>query len=207
MTASSNAQSGITLIETLIAIFLVALMATSGGIMLIQAIRGARVVEERGTEARELQAALSLLREDLSAYAHRSSRADGAQGPSFYLEAPASMSEGPFLTFVRNGWANPGNHTPRGDLQRVQYRFEQGTLIRRSWSAPDIAPGTPFSDQPLLSGLESIGVRYGLEEDWKNGWTVSELNSDDPLPDKIELSLQFSREDTLTARFRLGVRK
>lgn len=207
MSRPVSSEAGITLVETLIALFLIALMATTGAVMLTQSMRGARQIDDRSVEARQLQVALAMIREDFAAFADRPSRADGSQEPPARFEGYPVRFNGRILLLVRNGWSNPGGIAQRGDLQRVEYRFEAGTLVRRSWSAPDAGPGTPVSEQRLLEGLDDISVRYGRLDAWRDDWVVLAQENAAPLPDKIEFSFRFGPDDALTARFRLGLRE
>lgn len=206
MSAPVNLQSGISLVETMIALFVVAILASTGGIMLTQSLRGARLVEERGSEAQEIQTALSVMRDDFAAFVDRPSRADATSELPARFEGQSVRFDGRIVTLVRNGWANPAGHM-RGDLQRVEYRFTDGALIRRSWSAPDAGPGTGMAEQIVLNGLESITVRYGQEQGWKSEWIVPVSADAVSFPDKIELTFSFSEDDQLTALFRLGLRE
>lgn len=206
MNATPSPQSGISLMETLIALFVVALLATAGGVMLTQSLRSTRLIEVRGNDARELQTALAVLRDDFAAFVDRPSRADASSDLPTRFEGQPIRYDGRIMTFVRNGWSNPAD-LPRSDLQRVEYRFDNGALIRRSWSAPDAGPGTAVAEQIVLSGLEDISVQYGREQIWKPDWIVPASMVDAPLPDKIQLVFTFGEGDTLTAKFRLGLRE
>ncbi|KCZ99266.1 general secretion pathway protein J [Hyphomonas polymorpha PS728] len=206
MNATPSPQSGISLMETLIALFVVALLATAGGVMLTQSLRSTRLIEVRGNDARELQTALAVLRDDFAAFVDRPSRADASSDLSTRFEGQPIRYDGRIMTFVRNGWSNPAD-LPRSDLQRVEYQFDNGALIRRSWSAPDAGPGTAVAEQIVLSGLEDISVQYGREQIWKPDWIVPASMVDAPLPDKIQLVFTFGEGDTLTAKFRLGLRE
>lgn len=206
MTIGKSPQSGISLVETMIALFVIALLATAGGIMLTQSLRGAQMVEDRGTDAQEIQTALSILRDDFAAFANRPARMETTSDlPSRFNGQPV-RPDSTIVDFVRNGWPNPAAH-PRGDLQRVAYRFSDGALIRQSWSAPDAGPGTVLAEQQLLGGLENVTVRYGREQGWRPDWVVAAASADAPLPDKIEFTLSFGDEDTLVAVFRIGLRE
>ena len=206
MSAPANTQSGISLVETMIALFVVALLATAGGVMLTQSLRGTRLIEDRGSQARELQTALAILRDDFAAFVDRPSRADASADLPTRFEGQPVRFDGRIATFIRNGWANPADH-PRSDLQRVEYRFDNGALVRRSWSSPDAGPGTAIADQILLSGLEDISVQYGREQNWRPDWVVPASAEGAPLPDKVQLVFTFGEDDTLTAKFRIGLRE
>lgn len=202
MSPRGNSQAGVTLIETLVALFVIALMATAGAVMTNQSLRGARAVETRGDAASEMSIALGILSADLAAYTGRSSEdAASTEGPLAFSGHPP-RHDGRLMVFVRNGWDNPLGET-RSDLQRVEYLFSNGALIRRSWAAPDPVPATPMVEEVLLTGLQSVEARFGRAETWQEDWRVAGTG-DDPAPQKVELTFTFAPDDTLTARYLIG---
>lgn len=202
MPRSASSQSGVTLIETLVALFVIALMATAGAMMTAQAVRGARAVEDKGAGARDLGIALGLLAGDLAAAQGRTFQSPEMTEPPVLFEGFAPRHDGRLMRFVRNGWANPGESV-RSDLQLVEYVFERGRLIRRSWSAPDPGGQTPYAEQVLVSGLEALRARYGREANWQETWTL--LPSDQtPGPQKVEITLTYSEGDEVRAEFLIG---
>ncbi|MFN7055247.1 type II secretion system minor pseudopilin GspJ [Hyphomonas sp.] len=207
MKRAAGPEAGMTLLETLISLFLIAVIATAGSGMLIQALRGAQMVEARGADAREIEAALAAIRHDLEAFTGRTARTGMGTETLTPFDGRASAASGRLFSFVRNGWADPGGAAGRSDLQRVEYAFEQGALIRRSWRSPDPGPATPVVEQRLLEGLEGLSVRYGRVSSWRGDWMADAGSGADALPDKLELTFRFNREDELTARFRLGLRQ
>jgi general secretion pathway protein J len=200
--SDNGAQAGVTLIETLVALFVIALMATAGAIMTSQTIRGARAVEMRGAAASEVSAALATLSADLAAYAGRASQDASVTEAATLFEGFAPRHDGRLLVFVRNGWPNPAGDA-RSDLQRVEYIFSGGALIRRSWASPDPGPATRSVDQILLDGIERIEMQFGRGDIWRSEW-VTLLTDDDGTPQKAELTLVFSKDDMLTARYLIG---
>jgi general secretion pathway protein J len=202
MKCSRSSESGMTLIETLVALFVIALMASAGAVMTNQTLRGARVLEDRGAASGELAAALNIISSDLAAYTGRKSQDAAQSEPAAAFAGYPPRADGRLMVFVRNGWSNP-LETARSDLQRVEYRFEGGALIRRSWQAPDPGAATPAIEEILLSGLEGVEAGYGRSETWRSEW-MSEGGEALESPQKVELKLVFSEEDILTVRYLLG---
>jgi len=202
MTLPRPSESGMTLVETLIALFVIALMATAGAVMTGQTLRGARVLETRGAASGELATALNTLSADLAAYTGRLSQDGALSEPATAFAGHAPRADGRLMLFVRNGWSNPGG-AARSDLQRVEYRLEGGALIRRSWFAPDPGPATPSVDETLLSGLAGLDARFGQADAWRSDW-LSEGGEISPAPQKVELTLTFAEGDVLTVRYLLG---
>lgn len=206
MTPLIRQDAGMTLLETLVSLFLIALIATGGSVMLIQSVQGARMVDARGAEAREIERALATLRHDFAAFTGRPARTGDTSGPATGFDGRASVMEGPVLSFVRNGWADPGGLAGRSDLQRVEYAFERGALIRRSWRAPDPGPATPYTEQRLLQGLEAMDIRYGAGTGWRRDWRANDASDAETYPDRVEITLRLATDDEILARFRLGLR-
>lgn len=197
-----RSQAGVTLIETLVALFVIALMATAGAVMTSQALRGARAVETRGAQASELSVALGILSADLAAYTGRASEDASRTQGALAFAGHGPRFDGRIMVFVRNGWDNPSGHA-RSDLQRVEYLFADGALIRRSWSSPDPVPATRMVEETLLSGLQDMEARFGRAGTWKSDWTVAGPG-EEPTPQTVELTLTFAPDDTLTARYLIG---
>ncbi len=59
----------------------------------------------------------------------------------------------------RGGWPN-GAGTPRGTVQRVVYRLEEGKLIREHWTVMDATLATPPVKRELLDRVERVEIRY-----------------------------------------------
>ncbi len=197
-------NSGLSLVETLMALFIIASLAMAGSVLLSQSLRAAGRVQETGEEARRIRTMLAVIRDDLAAFVDRPFAPLDGEGPMQSFEGYPVRFDGLILHMVRNSWPDPGDASTHGDLQRLEYRFEKGALLRRSWSAPDPAPSTQVVTETLLSGLERIEARYGREETWQPSWTVRAGSAPDALPQKVELIFVFSGTDQLTAQFRLG---
>ena len=201
-TDRQNPQAGISLIETLVALFVVALMTSAGAVLTQQSLRGARAAEQRGAATSELAGALNILSDDLAAFTGRASQGAEMTEPPARFEGYAPRHDGRVFVFVRNGWENPAGAL-RSDLQRVEYIYRSGTLVRRSWSAPDPGPVTPMAEQVLLTGIESLEAQFGTGDTWRREW-VALAGQNVPLPQKAELKIRFSQEDILTLRLPVG---
>lgn len=195
-------QSGVSLIETVVALFVIALMATAGAVMTNQSLRGARAVETRGDAAAELSTALSTISGDLGAFIPRMSQDPSLSEPAAMFAGYAPRHDGRIMVFVRNGWPNPKGD-PRSDLQRVEYIFQNSSLIRRSWAAADPGPTTQSVDEILIDGIEKIEARFGRADTWRTEWVVNGGESG-TLPQKVEFKITFSDSDSLTTRYLIG---
>lgn len=202
MVAQHTSQRGVTLIETLIALFVIALMATAGAVMTGQSLRGARAIDAKGDAATNLSIAIGMIRDDLAAHVPRASRDPGLIDTPAFFEGYAPRHDGKVLAFVRNGWANPAGEA-RSGLQRIEYHFSGGQLVRRSWAAADPVPGSRTAEVILLDGISSIEVRFGREDTWSTEW-LNLAGTDLPLPQKAEFTLTFAAGDELNLRVLVG---
>lgn len=202
MRTAPSPQQGVTLIETLVALFVIALMATAGAIMTGQSLRGARAVEERGASATDLSIATGMITNDLAAFVARSSQDPDLIEPPALFEGYAPRRDGRVMVFVRNGWSNPSD-AARGDLQRVEYQFSEGQLVRRSRATADPSPGTAMAEMVLAEGVTDLDVRFGRGDTWQSEWIVLPGRGT-PLPQKAEFILTFAAGDKLTFRVLVG---
>ncbi|KCZ62284.1 MULTISPECIES: type II secretion system minor pseudopilin GspJ [Hyphomonas] len=191
--------AGFSLIEMLVALAVTSLLMVAGSTLLIQTLRSGQMVEARTDMVRSQSAAHSLLRDDLANATLRRTR------PANGLDAPRAFSGGystlePLMAFTRAGWFNPDETDPRGDLQRVEYLLDNGSLVRRAWLRPDPVYRTPYADRVLAQGLETVGIRFFSSENWRLDWS----GQADALPELVELTLVFGEGDELRQVFLVG---
>ena len=119
-------EAGFTLAETLVALFILAIVSSAGAALLMGATTANQQVRGQEVGARQLDIAQRLIRQDLAALSPRAVQpADGySQAGNLFGEAP--RGDEPFLTFVRTGWLNPGGFEPRSSLQSVAYSLREG---------------------------------------------------------------------------------
>ncbi|MHA7858477.1 MAG: type II secretion system minor pseudopilin GspJ [Henriciella sp.] len=198
MTRVGSSQSGFSLAETLVALFILALVSSAGATLLIGATGAGKQIRGQESEARQLDIAQRLIRQDISAMTARAVQpADGFSPPgNLFGEAP--RGEEPFMRFVRGGWINPGRIEARSTLQSVQYYLRNGALVREVTLRPDATSGTPIATRVLLEEVKSIDlgfVRGGQRSDF---WQGDVLTNSSTLPDLIEVNIAFENDVTLS---------
>jgi general secretion pathway protein J len=203
MTQPQGSEYGFTLIETMVSLLLIAFLAMAGSTMLVTTLNGSRQLAARGDSLIDMQVAHAIIRDDIVQMVERLTAPSEGFDPPLIIEGTGGGEDGYLLRFTRSGWQNPGGFESRGDLQRLEYGFEEGKLIRRAWARPDAVGGTPVYDVVLLEGLSSVRVRYLQGQTWLEEWYVGE-GSASGLPEAIEVTFEFSEEDSLTARFMTG---
>ena len=198
---ASSASAGFTLVETLVALAVTAMLATSGTMLMLQTLQGSEAVDERMESARELIATNGLMRADFSLVTKRASRAaDGFSSPRGFTGG-TPRGDGELIRFVRAGWPDPTELGGRSDLQLVSYRLEKGALIRTAWLRPDPVPDTPSVERIMVDGIIALDVRYRKAGKWETVWPGT---VDGTHPDFVELVLSFSTDDQLTLAYSVG---
>lgn len=197
-------DSGFSLMETLVALFVVAMLSTAGGSLLIGTLNSTNRVEQLTQDVRAFEVASAFLRDDLSAMTTRASASpDGLSLPAGPAGTDGSR-DGIILSFVRGGWSRYDENVLRSDLLRVEYLRREGSLVRRIYTAPDPGRETPFSERILLEGLSAIELRYLDEDAWSDVWVTVNPDPASDMVDLVEVTLQFNDDRTLTQRFLAG---
>lgn len=167
---------GFTLIELLvaIAIFGVISMLALGGLNTI--VQQQTIAKEQMVRLGQLQRAVRVMTDDFAQLNPRHVR--DILGQSTEPPLVTDTLDENIVRLSRSGWRNPVP-TPRGTLQRVQYRIEEDQLIREYWPVMDYPLGMEPRAETLLDGLIGIEVEYlGEESQWSTQWPpLSQINA------------------------------
>ncbi|MCB1705598.1 MAG: type II secretion system minor pseudopilin GspJ [Halioglobus sp.] len=196
--------SGFTLIEVLIAMAITAFVSMIAYTSLSTVMSGVERLRENTDRIYEVNRALMIISRDLRQFANRPVRDEfGEVEPALTGGLLARFP----LSFTRTGWHNPNDH-PRSNLQRINYRLEDGGLWRDSYAVLDRAADTePQSvlllDQvddlllTFLPALEALQVQTGGTTidtaNWSENWVADTSVPDQDLaaPVAIEMTLQL----------------
>ena len=207
MIVHRSSEAGFSLIETLVAVFIVAIISAGVGIMLTQTVQAGKQVSERSAELSETQIANALMRDDFSSITRRASMSPDAFAQLGVFTGNSVNSVSEILVFSRNAWGQMPGGEPRSDLQRVTYRFEDNSLIRKAWHRPDPDAKTQFTERVLLSGISDLSIRYGKDGFWEDEWRLRTSDEGEVvLPDAIEIVSRFQEGDELRQVFGTGDR-
>lgn len=198
MHQSTPAQSGFTLAETLVALFILAIVSSAGAALLISSTSTSQYVSERENEARTLDMAQALIRQDIAALSPRAVQPIDGFSPAGNLFGEAPRGEEPFLRFVRSGWINPGGVEARSNLQSVEYVLRNGALIRQASLRPDATRGTPVSSRVLLTDVQRVELGFVRGDQRSDFWLGDAIVGRSVLPDMIEIEITFENGTSLS---------
>ena len=178
-----SAETGFTLVELLVSLFIFGLLSAAGVSLLSVSVRAQELAGTRLDALAEVRRAGALLSGDLAQAAPRLFRDSvGAIHPAF----TGGPGEGEAaLTFVRRGWENLDG-SPRPSLQKVVYRVAGGRLERIAYPLVDGAQ--PLAAATILAGVDGLRLRYRDEKgDWRDRWDPTEP---DDLPRAVEMIVE-----------------
>jgi general secretion pathway protein J len=161
-----SAEHGFTLVELVVALFIFALISAAGVSLLSFSVDAQASTGKRLDEVASIRRVGALLTSDLAQATPRISRdTEGRQQVAF--EGGTGAPEDVALAFVRRGWSNEGGEA-RASLQKVEYRLEDGALVRRTWPMVDGSEARPPSR--VLGGVRSLVLRYRIGGEWRERW-------------------------------------
>lgn len=152
MIAQAQKEAGFTLVEVLISLFIFAVISAGTMTALTQSLKGKDQLAASMEDLNQLNAARAIMRSDMTALTLRAGR-DELGGINPYVLTTDGEA---LLTFTRRGRENPSGLEKRGDLERVEYHFEEGALIRRSYAHENPAQAAASFDRALLDELQDV---------------------------------------------------
>lgn len=168
-------SAGFTLPEVLVALMIVAMIAVTGGTLLLTSLNANARLKTADDRLQELQIARTIIRSDLAQLVARPTKdAFGNRRDSLFFGGQIEPRR-PLLAFTRTGAGNPGAQSARSDLQYVEYWLEESRLIRRSWLYPDATDRTPMVERDILTGVTRLEITFGLKDmegDWLEEWVA-----------------------------------
>lgn len=181
----SSPTPGFTLLELLVAIMVFALLSLG----VYQVVDGVRRADESSARLSErmdnLQRAMQLLQNDFTQILARRQRSeDLSRAPFLSAGAGVLQSQDDGWLLIRGGLPNPQMQLPRGHLQRVGYRLQQGQLQRLTWPFADVPASSEPQIRTLLDGVESLQLTFYHDGQWQRQWQDS-----DALPQAVRLRL------------------
>lgn len=172
MTGVANHQSGFTLVEALVSLFVFALVAGGCVAMLGQTVQAQSRVGEAQEELRELQSARALLVSDATQIAPRIVRSRVDQGRMFVGVGGVR----PEIRFVRAAGDSGSPDQLSTSLVAVEYRLDaEGRLIRSTREALDVAGQAEVRERELLAGAQDVRFEFHDGAGWREDWSATGL--------------------------------
>jgi general secretion pathway protein J len=194
-------RAGFTLIEVVVAIFIMAILFAIGYRALSQAMIDRDALNAKQARINEVQRGMRIVAQDFTQIAARPARDMQGNG-ELQAAIGANAKDNTLVTFSRNGWSNPAG-LQRPAEERVRYRFVDGSLIREHWLSVDPALNAEPRQRVVLTHVKSVEVRFldPVTRNWRTDWPplaptgpVGPLQVDDllmPRPMAIEFTIVF----------------
>jgi len=185
---------GFTLVELMVAILILAIMATMAYGAIQNAVNNRAGLQQNEKRLLEVQTAMRIMSQDFVQLVPRPVRQPVGDG---WLPAVRAEPNGtPIVTFTRGGWANPAG-IQRPGLQRVAYIFENDVLRREHWAVLDATLASATVKRELVSDVRSVQFRYmDVGRQWREQWPVPGVPVPGTLPGE-DLSRPIAVEVTL----------
>jgi general secretion pathway protein J len=164
-------QRGFTLMEVLVSLFIFSIISIGATTALTQSLKTKEQLASVMDELNEINIARTIIKNDMSAITLRASRDELGDKRPYSLFSDNTV----LLSFTRRGLENPGGLEKRGDLERVNYVFEEGSLIRISYEHENPGQMPNTYRLVLLKNIEDIKIK-GIK--YENNSMIKVNNSD-----------------------------
>jgi len=197
---STANEDGFTLVEVLVATFIMALIAAMGT-GLVSSVTNARDrVERLSEDTRELELARAVIKRDLSQFVDRRPRDAFGTIARTAFEAGERFNEGRLMAFITNGREMIGPRAAASRLEYVEYVFEENRLIRRGWTHADRGPDTAPIDRVLLDELARLDVEFLVARGWVDAVTSGRSGGNE-IPLAVAIEIEHPRLGRMEMKF------
>ena len=193
-----NKARGFTLLEILVAVFILGIISVIMLRGLETAITTKHNLEKNSMRLQNLEFALTFLKSDIQSMVNQSIvTEDGTEINAVWLHPDAQQ----MLEFTRGGVANP-LAAPRSTLIRVAYSINEGDLVRTTWSTLNRTATTETHQRVLLSGITKLEWLFlGPANSWSGAWPSASLAPGMNVPRAVQVSFDIRGWGSITRIF------
>ena len=199
-------DTGFTLVETLLAVFGLALLLSAGGALLFSTLNSSKLVDARLDQLNRLEIMTAHMRADLGGAVPRSINSVRTGEARKSLYGGEADRDNVVLGLVRSGWLNINNEADRSQLLAIEYKFENGALFRRAYQSPDRTRQTPVYETVLVTGLSDVSIRFSADGQFADNWGLALEGGVPVLPDTVTVEMVFENGGVLSQNFLVGGR-
>ncbi|WP_129782047.1 type II secretion system minor pseudopilin GspJ [Peristeroidobacter soli] len=169
MARGSGRESGFTLVEIMVAIFIFAIVSAIAMGGYNELVKQSDIVDAGAARTRAIQSTMQRLNLDFTSLEPRPVRQPLGDGLVPALRADEKSADA-IVEFTHSGWSNPAG-VPRSTLQRVAYRIEEKKLIREYWLALDRTMTSEPESAVMLDGVKTVKFRFmDANRSWHDQW-------------------------------------
>ena len=194
------ANTGFTLIEIMLALFIFAIVALIATSVLHNILSSRKQLAMHSIQLSQLQTAVSLLQQDLSQIINRPIY------DNIGNTEPALVGLFQQIDFTRGGFVNPMRSEERSNLQRVAYFIRDNHLIRASWPHLDQTAQDSPNEKIILAHVGTIEFGYlDNSNGFRQSWFMSNNNAKKTnLPRAIKVTLILQKEGKIELLIPVG---
>ncbi len=197
-------QSGFTLVEVLVSLFIFSILSASTLTVLTSTLRSKDAVQNKSNLVQKRAVMRVLMKSDFAQTLPLMIAKNFDQNEHIYFVG-GDMGEDVLFALSRTGWDNPGGVEPRSNLQAVEYVLRDDTLVRRIYARFNPAESTPIYEQILLGDIEQAKASFFDGRDWRDTWVMGRAPiGAQELPKLVSLELIFKNNETIQQIFYLG---
>jgi general secretion pathway protein J len=170
MISTAHGQSGFTLVEAMVSLFVFALLAAGCVTLLKQSVDTQSRVAAAEASLRELQTARAMLAADVAQVVSRPANAPGAAFGGFE-GVGAGVEADRHMVLFRGVGALEADSTVATSLLAVEYQVdEKGRLVRRTRDALLPGPNAQMGERRLLEGARDVRFEFFDGLAWRETW-------------------------------------
>lgn len=188
-------EAGFTLVEVMVALGIFAIVGVMSTGLLVSTLDARSRQDEAARQLAQLQQVRAVWREDVAHMIIRPHRtADGGYDGAALTGPQAGFGRtGALASFTRRGRANPSGAADRSGLIRVEWRVEDGVLVREVWTVVDPAPGSQPHRMVLAESLNDVQIRFRYGRNWLEALPQPGRGESAPMPSALELAYTDAR--------------